>query len=124
MNDTVRYINQEYGEYLKNFNFISKKNYNLIKNCDILIGISKSNLKMEANGIINKIEKNYLFIKIYNIEKKKYKLIYPENFYIFITHRDKTKESKFKKANDLIKKLEKISLNINLIYLYSIWIDI
>ena len=108
MNDTVRYINQEYGEYLKNFSYIAKKNYTTIKDGDILIGINKQNLKMEINGIINKIEKNFLYFKIYNIQKKKTRLIYPESYYIFVSHREKTKDSKFKKAiNDFIKNLEK-----------------
>lgn len=108
MNDTVRYINQEYGEYLKNFSYIALKNYNLIKCGDILIGINKSNLKLEVNGIVNKIEKKYLYMKIYNIDKKKTRIIYPESYYIFVSHREKTKKSQFKKAiNDFIKKIEK-----------------
>tara|TARA_B100001093_G_scaffold151714_1_gene144444 strand:+ start:283 stop:612 length:330 start_codon:yes stop_codon:yes gene_type:complete len=108
MNDTVRYINQEYGEYLKNFSYLAKKNYNLFKSGDILIGINRQNLKMEVNGIINKIEKNYLYIKVYNVQNKKTRLIYPESYYIFVYHREKTKESKFKKVlNDFIKKIEK-----------------
>ena len=36
------------------------------------------------------------------------RLIYPESYYIFVSHREKTKDSKFKKAiNDFIKNLEK-----------------
>jgi hypothetical protein len=109
MNDTVRYINQEYGEYLKNFSYIAKKKYSNIQTGDILIGINSSNLKMDVNGIINKIEPNYTYLKIYSVSTKKYKIIYPENHYIFINRREKVKKKdKFKNAiNDFIQKLEK-----------------
>ena len=45
------------------------KNYNKIKTGDILIGIEKQNLKLQINGIVNKIDKN-LFISECTISMK------------------------------------------------------
>ena len=72
MNDTVRYINQEYGDYLKNFSYMAVKNYDKIKTGDILIGIEKQNLKLQ-NGIVNKIDKNFIYFRVYNINENRLK---------------------------------------------------
>lgn len=115
MNDTVRYINQQYADHLKNFNYISKKNYNKFTTGDILIGIDRNTLKMSTNGVLNKIATDYVYLAIYNTHSKKQKIIYPENNFIFISHKEKTKKNtnknKFEKTiQTFISKIEKSKL--------------
>lgn len=109
MNDTVRYINQEYGDYLKNFSYMAVKNYDKIKTGDILIGIEKQNLKLQINGIVNKIDKNFIYFRVYNINENRLKTIYPENYFIFTKSKEKTnKKEDFKNTiKNFIKKIEK-----------------
>jgi hypothetical protein len=83
MNKILNYINENYKNQLNQYTFIkSKELWKLKIGLDIKY-INKNDLKLYYGGKINKIEKNWNFIKVYNVDEKKYKIIYPENMYIF-----------------------------------------
>ena len=110
MNHTQMYINQNYKEYLKDHTYINKNNYTFIKKGFHIKAIKRNNLNLEIIGKIIDTDKQFNFIRTYSLDKK-YRTIYPNDFFIFVKKPDK-KQNMFKKSIlNYIKSVEKNKVN-------------
>jgi hypothetical protein len=111
MNKTLQFINDNYLDDIKGHSYLNKSKFSHLRKGQLIKAIDRSNLKMEINGTINTFPKEtYDFIRVYNLITRKYAIIYPESYYIFVKNKE-TKKDKFKKSvMDFINKVEKNKL--------------
>lgn len=92
MKNTELYIKQEYGTYLEGFSFVKPSVIHTIIANDYILSINRRTLKIDASGIISNIktiENSTAFIRVYNINTTRTRVIYPEQSYIYIKNRPK-----------------------------------
>ena len=107
MNKTLEYINENYFEDIKGHSYINRSKFDFLKKGQYIKAVNREDLKMELNGTITSFPVDtYDFIRAYNYKTRKYIVIYPDNYYIFIKSRA-TKKMKEKEAiMDFFKKVE------------------
>ena len=107
MNKSIQYINQNYHNYISDHVFINSNNKDYIKKGCLIKAIDKRNLQLKLNGKILGFDKDYSFIRSYNLINNRCLTIYLDQYYIFIK-KIKSKEEIFKhKMLSFIKNVEK-----------------
>lgn len=107
MNKSIKYINQNYHKYIDDHIFINSENLDYLKKGMLIKAIDKKNLQLKLNGKILGYDKDYNFIRSYNLINNRCLTIYLDMFYIFVK-KIETKEELFKqKMLSFIKNVEK-----------------
>ena len=111
MNKTLQFINDNYLDDIKGHSYLNRNKFEHLRKGQLIKAINRENLKLEINGTISSFPKvTYDFIRTYNLITRKYAIIYPDSYYIFVKNKE-TKNDKFKKSvMDFINKVEKNKL--------------
>ena len=107
MNKSITYIKQNYNQYITDHVYISFDNKDYIKKGQLIKAIDKNSLQLKLNGKISEFDKNYNFIRSYNLINKRIFTIYFDQYYIFVKNIVNKDELFKQKVLSFIKKVEK-----------------
>ena len=106
-NNTLRYIQQEYKDYLINHVFLNKDNFNILKKGHLIKGINKKNLKLEIISKLCFFNHYYKFIRTFDPVNKKFMTIYINDYFIFFKKKENRNDIFKLKLDRFIKNIEK-----------------
>lgn len=107
MNNSVKYINQNYHDLIADHVFINEQNRNLIKKGKLIKAIDKNSLKLILNGKISDYNPNHTFIRSFNLINRRCLTLYLDKYYIFIKDTPNKKEQLQQQILSFIKSVEK-----------------